>query len=69
MTRANGERAPLTVRGGRLAAALLAVLMLAGCGQSDDDRSDLIDVDGVPCVAVRDGLGRIRFVDCDWGDR
>lgn len=44
---------------------LVALLALSAC-TSDDDRTDIIDVDGVRCAVVRNGVGKIEFIDCDW---
>jgi len=45
---------------------VIAIIVgLGGCS-SDGRRTDRIKVDGVDCIAVRDGFGRIKFVDCDW---
>lgn len=49
-----------------LAVLAAGVLATAGCAQADHERLDKVEVDGTSCVAVRDGLGRVRFVSCDW---
>lgn len=50
----------------RFIISLGLVVALAGCHQSDNERTDLIKIDGVDCIVVRDGLGRIQRTDCDW---
>lgn len=52
----------------RLAVLVLVALSCVGCSQSDDRRTDRIDIDGVDCVVVRNGLGRIQRTDCNWQD-
>lgn len=45
----------------------LALLVLVGCRQSDNERLDRKVVKGVECIVVRDGMGRAKAIDCDWG--
>jgi hypothetical protein len=52
----------------RLLAALVFVAAATpalGC-TSDDDRTDRIDIEGVDCIVVRNGFGRIQRTDCNW---
>lgn len=37
--------------------------------KNGDNRLDRIDVEGVDCVVTRDGLGRPKYTDCDWGSK
>ena len=48
----------------KLLAGIFVLLFLSGC--SDNSRTDLEEIEGVECVVVRDGFGRIKFVDCNW---
>jgi hypothetical protein len=53
----------------RLLAALVLVAAASpalGCKQSDASRTDRIDIEGVDCIVVRDGAGRIQRTDCNW---
>jgi hypothetical protein len=50
----------------RAAVLVLVLAALAGCSRSDDERTDIIDVDGVQCAVARDNWGRIKALSCDW---
>lgn len=43
-------------------------VILSACGQSDDDRLDRRDIEGVDCIVVEDGFGRPIRTDCDWSN-
>lgn len=52
-----------------LIAAPLVAVLLGGCYQSDNDRLDKVNVEGTTCVVVRNGAGRVKYIDCDWTER
>lgn len=51
--------------------AVLIGVLSTGCGlrTTDDERLDRVMVDGQECVVVRNGLGRVEAVDCNWNHR
>ena len=52
---------------GVIAIAVLVLLCVVLVLLFKENKVERVNVDGIECVVARNGLGRVKYVDCDMG--
>lgn len=52
-----------------IAFSIIMILIVVVVKNSDNARTERVTIDGVDCIVTKNGIGHVRYTDCDWGSK